>query len=177
MYRNLNEVQKKEVKRTIKEFPTIEGTDTHIELVDYVRVRDALRDYEYNIRIRHHQMDPDFGNNDEFIQLLNEVESKISVKILTELQELRRVESCRKNSEIKRLKKALEEIKNIDIVKTGRQVALDNIKKQMVLITLFDQDEKLIDNYEMMFGINLNNMTEEQINEIDLTVFTDCQPW
>lgn len=79
--------------------------------------------------------------------------------------------------EKERLKRALRELEEVDIIKTGRQVALDNIKKQLVLIHLFDQDEILIDNYENMFGINLNIMTTEEIDQIDLTVFTDCQPW
>lgn len=76
--------------------------------------------------------------------------------------------------EVKRLEKLLEEIKEVEIIKTAKQVAKDNIRQQIVLINLFEQDEVLIDEYERLFGLNLNCMTEEEINCIDLTTLSDA---
>lgn len=79
------------------------------------------------------------------------------------------------NREILIQKNLLKEIQEVEIVKTGKQVAKDNIKKQLVLINLYEQDEILINHYWTHFGINLNSMSQEEIDKIDLTSI--CEGW
>lgn len=97
----------------------------------------------------------------EFIQMLRKEEE---------------IKKLRKEEKIKELQNLLKQIQECEPVKTGKQVAKDNIRQQIVLINLYEQDEVLIDGYEKLFGLNLDIMTEEEINSIDLTTLVDARP-
>ena len=165
----LNEKQREEVSLIMKQIPNVKGKDLETEIEDYVRARDALTELMMNKRIIHHQMDPNFGGEDPLIQMAGELKHEIFMDIHEKIEFHRKMYLIEKEMEIEELERQLKEIKECFPVKTGKQVAKDNIRKQIVLINLFDQDEVLIEQYERLFGIDLENMTEEEINNIDLS--------
>lgn len=80
--------------------------------------------------------------------------------------------------EINMLRKALRELEKIDIIETAMTVVNRQIKEKMEEINNNSiHDKTLIDTYKSFFKINLESMTEEEIDCIELTVYTDCQPW
>ena len=88
--------------------------------------------------------------------------------------------SCRVElyNEINMLRKALRELEKIDIIETAMTVVNRQIKEKMEEINNNSiHDKTLIDTYKSFFKINLESMTEEEIDCIELTVYTDCQPW
>lgn len=166
----ITEQEKEEIKYMMKEIENYYGTDVHIEVINYVKAQGALTELKRDYKIIHHLMDKDFGENDIFVQRIKMIQEELLEYINERIED---VKYKQKIDEIYKLRKALEELSKIEIIKTGKQVAKDNIKKQIVLINLFEQDEVLIDEYERLFGLNLDIMTEEEINSIELSVLED----
>ena len=84
-----------------------------------------------------------------------------------------------KYHEINILRKALEELRDdVDIIETAKSVVNKQITEKMIEINKNKYDDQiLIDSYKSLYKIDLELMTQEEIDCIDLTVYTDCQPW
>lgn len=81
--------------------------------------------------------------------------------------------------EVNVLRKALKELKEVDIIETAKSVVNKQIRKNIEEIEEAGMayDQLTIDTYKSFFEVDLTQMTEEQINNIDLTAYTDCVPW
>lgn len=84
-----------------------------------------------------------------------------------------------KQHEINMLRKTLEELREVDIIETAKSVVNKQIRKNIEEIEKAGMayDQLTIDAYKSLFEVDLTQMTEEQINNIDLTAYTDCVPW
>lgn len=108
------------------------------------------------------------------VETYEEVKNQIIRDLIRETRELNKINQ-KISREISKYKYLLKQIQEAEIIRSGKQVAKDNIKQQLVLINLYEQDEILIDNYWTHFGINLSSMSQEEIDKIDLTSL--CDGW